>query len=208
MFTIVFIINCFLLAIFWHSLMIVLSHKVHELILSRDWRSFVLENVDTGIRIRIVLMVVYLSSLTIFFYWMSRFMGLEDTHFPIIYILGIIVGVHLLRIVATVIINAIFSSRASYRIWIESYLWIHFMLGILFIPLALLATYSPEEYLHIWFYIGLSFMILAEIMFFYRMFLVFYSGFVSFFYLFLYLCTLEILPLLFVVRLITTNGVY
>ncbi|MDA3853573.1 MAG: DUF4271 domain-containing protein, partial [Bacteroidales bacterium] len=78
-----------------------------------------------------------------------------------------------------------------------------FVSGVLYFPLAILMTYSPESTFSICTNIALVVFILGEMLFFYRLFSVFYAGIASLFYLFLYLCALEVLPLLIVFRILS-----
>lgn len=201
LFTLLFVVMAFLLAYVWRNFIIVFIHKVRELLLSSDWRSFQAENANSGTRLRIVLSLVNLFSVSIFLYHISHFLGIINI--PYYYYLLCLTGFHLLKIIVTAILSYVFTLRQEFVIWVESYVWIHFICGVVFFPLAFLLTYSPAETMGFCTYFGVSVLILVEILIIYRLTVVFYQGIVSFLYLFLYLCALEFLPLLTTYRLLS-----
>lgn len=200
-FSIAFFVLALLLASVWRNFLIVFVHKAREIVLSHDLRTFEAENANSGPRLRISLIVFNLSSVSIFIYQVIKY----STHVELSYwyILLALLGIHLFRIVATKFIEFIFNLQGGYEIWVESYTWIHYIFGVLFFPLAILMTYSPEVTFSFCTNLALAFFILGEMLLFYRFFSFFYSGIASLFYLFLYLCTLEILPLLIVFRILS-----
>lgn len=190
-----------LLALVWRNFLIVFVHKTREMILSHDLRTFEAENANSGPRLRLSLAIISIGSIAIFLY---QFISFSDgPSISVWHIVLALLGLHLGRIFLTKYIIFVFKLRGFYEIWIESYSWIHFILGVLFFPLAVLITYSPEMTYAISGNLAFVFFIIGEFLLFYRIFSVFYNGLASLFYLFLYLCTLEILPLLTVFRLLS-----
>ncbi len=201
LFTIAFLVMALMMAMVWRNFLIVFLHKTREMIFSRDWRTFEAENATAGSRMRIILVFVTLVSVSIFVFQINRFTPIRQLPYWSI-LLGITI-LHLIRILITKLLEFLLDIRGVFEIWFESYIWIHFMVGVLFFPLAVLMTYSPETTFSVTAYLGAGLFLLGEILLFYRLFAVFYRGLSSLFYLFLYLCTLEILPLLTVYGLLS-----
>jgi len=169
--------------------------------LSRDWRTFEAENVNSGPRLQIILFIVYLATIPIFVYHVFNYMSWPLV--PIWHLSAILLGLHVLRNVLTKFFEFVFNLKGVYQIWLESYSWIHFTLGVLFFPLAVLVTYSPEVTISFCANLALILFLLSEMLLFYRLCVVFCNSLASLFYLFLYLCTLEIIPLLIVFRILS-----
>lgn len=201
LFSVAFFALALLLAMVWRNFLIVFVHKTREMLFSHDWRSFEAENANSGPRLRIALTIITLSSVSIFLYQFIKISGGPDISLWLIALA--LFGIHFFRMVVTKFIEFVFKLRGMYEIWVESYSWIHYIIGVLFFPLAVLMTYSPEMSYAICGNLALAFFILGEFLLFYRFIVVFYNGIASLFYLFLYLCTLEILPLLTVFRFFT-----
>lgn len=200
-FSIAFFVLALLLATVWRNFLIVFVHKTREMVLSHDWRTFEAENASSGPRLQLTLIIILLSSVSIFLFQINRFTDARPVTFW--HILLALTALHLVRLIFTKFIEVVFMQKGVYEMWVESYTWIHYILGVLFFPLAVLITYSPEATFSIVAHLAITFFILGEILFFYRLFSVFYRGIASLFYLFLYICTLEILPLLTVFRILS-----
>lgn len=74
--------------------------------------------------------------------------------------------------------------------------------GLFLIPITLLGSYAPYPYNNIFLYIGLGMLLLLYILRSFRLFVIFYSKRVYFSYGILYLCALEILPFLVMVKVL------
>lgn len=196
LYTIVFIVLGILLSIIWRNFLLVIIHKIREMVLSSDLRTFEAENANSGFRMRIILSIIHLVAVSIFIDRILIQFGIDKLSDWQILIM--LFSLHLLRIIITRFLSYLFSIVEMYQVWIESYSWIHYMLGLLIFPLAVLMTYSPVVTFSACANLSLIFFLLAKILLFYRITIVFYNGIHSLFYLFLYLCTLEIIPLLIV----------
>jgi hypothetical protein len=74
--------------------------------------------------------------------------------------------------------------------------------GLLLIPITLLGSYAPYPFNNIFIYIGLGLLLLLYVLRSFRLFVIFYSKRVYFSYGILYLCALEILPFLVLVKVL------
>ncbi len=78
--------------------------------------------------------------------------------------------------------------------------------GLFLIPITLLGSYAPYPFNNIFIYIGLGTLLLLYILRSFRLFVIFYSKRVYFSYGILYLCALEILPFLVLVKVLLTTS--
>ena len=98
-------------------------------------------------------------------------------------------------------VNWVFFDKIKNSLWIDSYFFIISIGGILLLPITLLIVYSSvSSYLSI--LLPAILLFLMNLYFIYRCFSIFFSQLHGFCYLFLYFCTLEILPFLFVGKVI------
>lgn len=200
LFTYLFMGVSVLLALIWRDFLVMLVHKVRELFLSSDWRSFQAENSKTGSKLRIFLAIINLLSVSILLFQLGAFY-LESSPPYLVLLIGVAI-VHLVRIIISALVNYIFTLQEAFNIWLDTYGWIHSICGVIALPISILLTYSPMFTIEFSTYFILICFILAESLLIYRLVTVFYTGIVSFLYLFLYLCTLEILPILWAYRLL------
>ena len=200
-YTLVFFAIAISFAFIWHDMLIVFFHKTYELIFSNDWRTFYLQSAKSGSLLSILLAVVNVAILSIFIHKISPYY-LEWTIEIWIVILAIL-SLHIFRVLATKFIVWLFDMRNAFSIWFESYRWINYIVGVLFLPLAVLVTYRPNECFEITSYLAFAIFILSEILLVYRMFVVFCNDIWHFFYLFLYFCALEIIPLFMVLKILS-----
>jgi len=93
------------------------------------------------------------------------------------------------------LVGYIFLSPVSLKMAKESYLNVVLFLGILLYPLLILQIYIPNHYAGFTEIASLSVCLIACILVIIKLFQIFLHKFVASFYILLYLCTLEILPL-------------
>ena len=94
-------------------------------------------------------------------------------------------------------INWIFFDKAKNNLWTDAYFFILSIFGMLLLPVTLLAVYGNLPF-HLSIIIPAFLFLLMNLIFIYKCFSIFFSQLHGWFYLFLYFCTLEILPLLVV----------
>ena len=92
-------------------------------------------------------------------------------------------------------INWIFYDKKRSKVWIENYFFIFAIFGMILLPVTLCVIYCnlPFQLCKI---IPLFLLFLALLILIYKGFCIFFSHLHGVFYLFLYFCTLEIIPLL------------
>ena len=95
------------------------------------------------------------------------------------------------------IIGYVFTDKTSIKLAIGSYLNTLTYLGVIQFPLLIFFIYSNEKIQLICLYLSLFFMILVTIILTVKLFQIFFDKIVVSFYILLYLCTLEIIPFIF-----------
>jgi hypothetical protein len=175
-----------------------LAQQIKNLFYMRERAS--LFAVETGADVRYRTLLVFLTNLLlgIFFFDFTydRMPELFQERPPLL-LLGVYVGAVLLFFLVRLLlyqgINLIFFEKSKRHQWVDSYLLIYSLLGILLFPLMLLVVFfdlaNPTSYI--------LFIILAafgEIMLIYKCFNIFFSKRHGTLHLILYLCTLEMVP--------------
>lgn len=120
----------------------------------------------------------------------------EEIHFNFFLLFAIVVVYLGLKWVLIRFVGYVFGLKDVARAFSTDYFVIIAMLGLLLLPLNLGMIYMPEVPDFVWTVVLLVIGFLVVITLFIKLLQIFYSGISSLFYIFLYLCTSEILPLL------------
>lgn len=153
-------------------------------------------------RVSVLLLLNYLLAASLFAWQACRVFGVPlDGLKSFGLMAGGIAAAYFIKIVSTRVLGNIFELREAASEYSYNILLFNKTLGLLLFPVALLAAYArqiPSEAL-IW-----TGLVLVSIILVYRLLRVVLVGLstpgVSFFYIILYLCTLEILPLVVVIK--------
>lgn len=97
-------------------------------------------------------------------------------------------------------LSYIFFDKNTTSIFIRGYFTIIFGLGIALSPVVIGLIYTPKSFFIIFLSVGLLLFFIAFILILYKIIQIFLDNFYSLFYIMLYLCTLEILPVLIVLK--------
>lgn len=97
----------------------------------------------------------------------------------------------------------VFFDRNISSIFIKGYFTIIFGLGIAIFPIVVGLVYIPDSFFIPFLVIGLILVVATYLLVLYKIIQIFLANFYSLFYIILYLCTLEILPILIVLRSIS-----
>ncbi len=159
-------------------------------------------------RIALAFTTIYLLSFSLFVFQIGHyylnFKELELYSFIFfLKILAVIIGLYLLKQRATKFIGIIFkNSNASYVYLLNGFIF-NILTGILMLPLLLIMIYSKSPISSFTTNLSIGIVIILSIVRYLRYIIigVSFSKF-SHFYLFLYLCTLEIMPILIIFKLI------
>lgn len=119
-------------------------------------------------------------------------------------LLLVFVGVYLLKNLLFEVVGNTFFNQHTTRMYKSMYFSMTNVLAILIFPLTILYIYQPVSWqtpliVAVLVLVGMFYIILII-----KLFQIFYTKFLVLFYIFLYLCTLEILPILILIRVCTT----
>jgi len=110
--------------------------------------------------------------------------------------LGATIGFFLIKYLFVRLLNYVFFDENKGKIAIESYNNILILFGILLFPLLVFSIYSPPLVAVVAQTVSLILCLAAAALAIFKLFQIFYSKLFDFFYILLYLCTLEILSIL------------
>ena len=125
---------------------------------------------------------------------------------------GLCLAYYVLKILAYRFVNSIFFDRQQCSIWNETYLLHILLTGMIQLPLVLLIVYFDLSFTRL-LTLFIALVVIAKTLLLYKCHHIFFNYTLGWVHLFLYFCTLEIVPLLFLVRamvyannfLLTTN---
>ncbi len=117
-------------------------------------------------------------------------------------ILAIFIGYTVFKILSTLYMCSVFFERNTFSVVRHSYATLVFTLCSSLFPIVLIASFTAPQIARYALIVGCIFCGAAVILYLYKILSVFFNGLTSIFYLFLYLCTLEILPIAALVGLL------
>ncbi|HTL81392.1 MAG TPA: DUF4271 domain-containing protein [Bacteroidia bacterium] len=158
-------------------------------------------------RVSVFLLINYLLMMAIFARSVARFLGIDPDGLQAAgTIMLLLVAAYFIKIAVTRIIGSIFDLKELSREYAYNILLFNKAIGLVLFPTVLLLAYArqiPSDFL-VW--VGI---LSIAIILIYRLLRVFLIGMgtssVSLFYLILYLCTLEFLPFVVLIKLFMVN---
>jgi len=151
------------------------------------------------------LLIIYLISITLFVFQVFRYLSPGSVDFwpNILFylkIVGAFIAFFLIKITTIRIVGFIFKNPHTASEYIQNMFIFNLFAGIILLPLVLFIHYSHSS---LFLFVSFGFLIILMILRFIRGIFVGLSDHkFSLFHLFLYLCTLEILPLIVIAKLI------
>lgn len=112
-------------------------------------------------------------------------------------LIGLTSAFYLLQLLAYIIIGHVFSDKTGATQWIKGFNASQLLLGFAIMIPALVSIFYPET-VSTMFFIAVIFYFIARVIFICKGFRIFYHNFYSLLYFILYLCTLEIIPVILV----------
>ncbi|MGC9342643.1 MAG: DUF4271 domain-containing protein [Bacteroidales bacterium] len=157
-------------------------------------------------RIFSILNIFYFLTSGIFFYLVFDYFDYHPMGLKNLKLLGIIItfliSYSLLRILLMKITGALFQREKLFSEAIFHNFLYNKIAGIILIPFILLIAYTRDIYNDIFVFTGLTAFVAVVLMRLIRLIIFIYKSVVLLFYFILYLCTLEILPVLVIIKLI------
>ncbi len=161
-------------------------------------RSISYEDAETSIVSTIVLWVIGLLSVTLFLILaalsMPQTLEVLTTPSTLMLMLGLLIGFVVLKYLGFKIVAYTFALQKDVQVYMESYFTIAATMSLLLIPISFGMIYSPPYLGQVVEYIGYIVTFTAFVLVCIKCVQIFFSGYTSIFYIFLYLCALEILP--------------
>jgi hypothetical protein len=157
------------------------------------------ESTQGEIHFQYMLTTLALAVISFFIYvqlWSDEYVFSISTY---LIILGISIGYALLKFVIGKLIGYVFLSPENFSPVVFSYNWLLIYLGAVLFFVVLIQTFSdlPQNLISL---IGIFLCLAAFVILVVKLFQIFYRKIVASFYIILYLCTLEILPLIFLLK--------
>lgn len=151
----------------------------------------------------IVFVTIHILVLSLFIYQIFYYLG----EFPpgiglYSYCIAGVVSLHFVKYIINRYLAFVFYDVQVFSLWKQSYNINNYILGILFIPVVLGMVYGGESVFEICLATGAFIFILLLILYVYRLFVIFFKDLASLLYLILYLCALEIIPLMIGYKLV------
>lgn len=196
-FVCILIICFFIIAAVLSSREAVLDDTFSDFFLLREHTKEGVKTTQT-LYMRLGLFLVSLVSTSLFLtaYLLRR--GVFDvghSHYALLTLSGLLLGAYLLKQVLFRAVNWVFFDKSQTSAWYYSYAnWV-ILSGALMFLVALLSVFFDLS-LHAMSIFGILYIILVEIGLFYKAFHIFYAKRYGLLQLFVYLCTLELMPLL------------
>ncbi|MDE5905207.1 DUF4271 domain-containing protein [Duncaniella sp.] len=157
---------------------------------------------ETGIQISIVLLTCLCEGIIINAALTSRGLSTPLATFPEIAAFFVAAGAYYLwQLCAYRVVGYVFTDRLSARQWIKGFNASQALLGLLLTIPALIVLFNPGGAAAVA-SIGIVCYLIARLIFIFKGFRLFYDNFGSLLYFILYLCTLEIVPVVLIFRCI------
>ena len=135
----------------------------------------------------------------LYFFYTRRYIAdsfiLNDEYMLVAILFGVIVGYYLLKNIVYTVVNLVFFDGKRNRRFLQSHLFIDSAEGILLYPIVTLLIFFDLD-IEIVVYYLIFVLVLAKILTFYRCFIIFFKQKAFYLQIFLYFCTLEIVPLI------------
>lgn len=162
-------------------------------------------------RLNIILFINFIFIITLFLYQVSEFYNFKLKYYEgtlyFFWLLTIIVALYLLKMLIVKALGFIFKTEKETSEYIFNTLLFNNILGLVLLPLVFCLVFLPEINPRIFIYTGAVFSVLALIYRALRGYIIgaSHSG-ISRLYLFLYLCTLEFLPLIVIIKVLMNRN--
>jgi hypothetical protein len=153
---------------------------------------------DSRFRFLLILFSIFVLSLYVYFFFRKTEKAFTIHEFLLILLAT---GLFLtLKFFIFNIIGYVFLNRNNLKVAIDSYFNTFSFLGLTLYPLLFLQIYLNDGLASIVNVVNLIVIIIASILVIFKLFQIFFQKILDFFYILLYLCTLEILPLIILIK--------
>lgn len=165
--------------------------------LFRD-KNAILQRISFAMNTVFVLSLALFSYLLLSYYDVYRF-GFSDIQVYLVLVVAITL-MYVIKTISSKILGYLFVYRELFAEYVHHVFIYKKSIGVYLIPISLLLAYAPDGFNHIYMISGIVIVVLLYLLRTLRTIKIFISSSVSFFYMILYLCSLEILPILILVK--------
>lgn len=193
--TLVILLVCVFLWIIWGKAGGFLEQKTSDIFHSHQRKSLFSVDTLSEFRLGLFLTLIYLITFGIYLHHQYAYWsGTSSVYVFLIAVAGLFLY-HGLKLLILRLAAYVFDAAQQVRQWTGSYIVLNYITGLLFIPIIIGVTYGNEKVAVILLNGSIFLLLLYFIFLFIRFFNIFFSNISSIIYVFLYFCTLEILPL-------------
>lgn len=195
--TILLLLTLLLNWLSWQNNPLFIRNKTQLVVHNKERGSFYSATMSSQIISYILYFSAYLLSFSIFIYQCIHFYYEQEGFWIVSIIFAIILAYHALKyLVYQTFIKRLFLPKDFHGSILQSYIFINIILGLFLLIINVVLAYVNNEFvLQNAIIIGFFFILLYLVIVSIRLFYIFLIDLTSLFYLILYLCTLEILPL-------------
>lgn len=199
---------CLLIAVFLllsynfrHYSTFIKNFSIDLLSVRRTERTFTVRTVsELEIQVSIVLVACLCEGIIIDAVLSHSSAAIPLSTFALISALTVVAGLYYLwQLAAYRLVGYVFTDRLTARQWLKGFNASQALLGALLVLPALIVLFNPEQSGWVM-WLGIIFYVLARLIFLLKGFRLFYDNFGSLLYFILYLCSLEIVPLVLIFR--------
>lgn len=157
---------------------------------------------ETGVQMSIVVIGCLCQGIIVNAAMNAGILAVALPTFTVISALGVIaVGYYFWQLLAYRLVGFVFTDKFTARQWIKGFNASQALLGMLLVVPALIVLFNPEQAKAVAI-IGIVCYVLTRLIFIFKGFRLFYENFGSLLYFILYLCTLEIVPPVVIIKII------
>lgn len=153
---------------------------------------------------RFILILFSIGVLSLYSYILLVPAGKPVEILQYVFVLGIFLLFYVFKFASIEVLGYVFLEKQTLKIAIEGYFNLLIYLGMLLFPLLIFQIYFPFWLNDYTVYISLIVCVLVAFLLIFKLFQIFFQKAVTSFYLLLYLCTLEILPVFLLYSIIRT----
>lgn len=170
----------------------------------KERSSIFIDSTSNVSQLKISYIIIFVGSIGLFLFSLyfhdDRTSSLQEKLIYLAIFSGIALGFLILKFLIFSALGRVFFDQNTSNIFFKGYFTIIFGLGLAIYPVVIGLIYTPETFFTTFLYIGLLLMFISFILILYKIFQIFLVDFYSLFYIILYLCALEILPVLLVLK--------
>ncbi len=182
----------------------IILETINDFFYLKERSSIFIESGSSQVKLNSNLVFLFVCSLGLFLHTISYdahlAISFENKGLNLLFFVGIAAVFLIIKWLAFQFLNYIFFGSGANDIFIRSYFTIMFGYALALFPIVIFLIYGPNNFHNFSLILSLIISIIAVLLIFLKTSQIFLQNIVSFFYIILYLCTLEILPIFIVLK--------